>query len=260
MNLTPAVLSTLCFLGGFFYSVTMLRSGRHHISGVNLAIMAAGFLLQCLFLYNLGQVRGRCPITTVFDILIFVSWSMVLFYLLLGPPFRISLLGVFTAPVVFVFQVTALLLPARLRTAEKAIPGSIDPWLETHAAVSLLAYGAFGLAFVAGIMFLLQDRELKMHHLRTLFYNLPPIRLLGNSIRRLIAIGFVLLTIGIGSAFLMERAPSLLHLGMTLAVWAIYGSIFVLQALRGTSSKRMALNAVWGFAAPLVTLWVLSHS
>lgn len=259
MDLTPAILSTLCFLGGFFYSVTMLRSGGHRTSGINLAVMTAGFLLQGLFLYQLGQMRGRCPITNVFDILVFVSWAIVLFYLILGPPFRVSLLGVFTAPVVFLFQVVALFLPAKLKTSERAVAGTIDPWLETHAAVSLLAYGAFALAFVAGIMFLVQDRQLKRHHLHTLFYNLPPIQLLGKSISRLIAIGFLLLTIGIGSAFLMDKKPTAFHLGMTLAVWAIYGTIFLSQSFGGGSSKRMALNAVWGFAAPLVTLWILSH-
>ncbi len=260
MNPTFAVLSTLCFLGGFFYSAAMLRAGKHRISGINLAIMGLGFVFQCVFLYQVGQIRGRCPITNVFDVLIFVSWAMVLFYLILGPPFRVSLFGAFTAPLVFVFQVVALLLPEAMKASEKALPGSIDPWLEAHAAISLLAYGAFATAFVAGVMYLVQDWQLKKHRLQTLFYNLPPIQLLGKSIFRLVGIGILLLTVGIGAAFFMEQRPSGLHLWMTLAVWAVYAAIFLSQVLRGGGSRRMAMNAVWGFAGPILTLAVLSSS
>lgn len=259
MDRTLLILSSLCFSGGFCYSVFALRTGKHRSWGINLAVMGLGFLLQSIFLYQLGQVRGRCPITEVFDILIFVSWSVVLFYFLLGPPFRVSLLGMFTAPLVFVFQTIAIFLPARSGPAELGEAGHVDPWLEMHASVSLLAYGAFALAFVAGVMYLLQDRQLKRKQIRTLFYNLPPINLLGKSIFRLLAIGFVLLTLGILSAFGMEEAPTPVHLGMTVAVWALYGVIVLIQVWRGLGSKRMALNAVWAFALPLVTLWILSR-
>jgi ABC-type uncharacterized transport system permease subunit len=252
------ILSTLCFLGGFCYSVAVLRSGRHRISWVHLAVMAGGFAFQSGFLYVLGQERGRCPITNLFDVLVFVSWSMVLFYFLLGPPFRVSLLGMFTAPLAFLFQTVALLLPASMK-AGSAPPAEVDPWLETHAAVSLVAYGAFALASVAGVMFLVQDRQLKRHHLETLFYNLPPINLLGKSIFRLLAIGFALLTLGIASAFAMKQQPSAVHLGMTLTVWLVYGVIVSLQMFRGSNSKRLALNAIWAFMVPLITLWILRH-
>ena len=260
MNPTFAILSTLCFLAGFFYSVTMLRSGKHRISGVNLAIMGAGFVLQCIFLYQVGQLRGRCPITNVFDLLIFVSWAMVLFYLILGPPFRVTLFGAFTAPLVFIFQAVALLLPGAMKVGEKALPGSIDPWLEMHAAISLLAYGAFATAFVAGVMYLVQDRQLKKQRLKTLFYNLPPIQLLGKSIFRLVGIGVLLLSVGIGSAFFMEQRPTGLHLWMTLAVWGIYASIFFIQVFHGASPRRLAMNAVGGFVGPILSLAVLSSS
>lgn len=259
MDFAFLILSTLCFLGGFCYSVAVLRSGKHRISGVNLAVMVLGFAFQCAVLYLLGQERGRCPITSVFEILVFVSWAMVLLYFLLGPPFRVSLLGVFTAPLAFLFQTIALLLPAEMREGVRAEPGTIDPWLEAHAAVALVAYGAFALAFVAGVMFLVQDRQLKKHQLQTMFYNLPPISLLGKSIFRLLTIGFLLLTVGIASAFAMEERPTVTHLGMTLAVWVIYGVIVMIQTIRGSGAKRLALNAIWAFAAPLVTLWVLSQ-
>ena len=250
-------LSTLCFLGGFTYVVLALRSGTYRPSRVNLAIMGVGFVFQCVFIYQLGQLRGRCPITNGFDILVFVSWSMVLFYFLLGPPFRVSLLGMFTAPMALLFQSVALLTSKGKLAPRSDAVLELDGWLETHAALALLAYGAFALACAAGVMYLIQDRQLKRHRLNTLFYNLPPITALGSTIFRLLVIGFVLLTLGIGAAFLMREVPDRVHLGTTMGVWLLYGVVLGLQVVRGLGARRLALNAVLAFVLPVLTLLLL---
>ena len=87
----------------------------------------------------------------------------------------------------------ALLLPADAAAAGGLPP---NPWLELHAAISVVAYGAFGLAFVAGVMYLAQERQLKTHQLHQTFYQLPPIHDLAVANRRLILAGFSLFTIG----------------------------------------------------------------
>lgn len=260
MDRTFLILSTLCFLAGFTYTVISLRAGTYRPTRVSMVIMGAGFVLQCLFLSHLGQLRGRCPITNGFDILIFVSWATVLFYFLLGPPFRVSLLGTFTAPLVFLFQCGALALSFRAGVGESGHPAGLDPWFETHKAVALLAYGAFALACVAGVMYLVQDRQLKRKTLSTLFYNLPPINSLGRTIFRLLLIGLILLTVGIVSAFLMEEKPGPWHLGMTLSVWVLYAAVLLLQVTRGMSPRRMALGAVVAFLLPAITLLLLPQS
>ena len=67
---------------------------------------------------------------------------------MVGPTYRISLLGLFTAPVVAIFQVVALAPGMLERDPQRA--DHVDPWGEAHAAFSVLAYGAFALGAVAG--------------------------------------------------------------------------------------------------------------
>ena len=100
-----------------------------------------------------------------------------------------------------------------------AAGGEMDPWLELHASVSLVSFGALALAGVAGLMYLVQDRQLKRHHLKTLFYNLPPIRYLTIAVFRLVSIGLILLTVGIVSAYMMEDMPAPLHQGLSMLTW-----------------------------------------
>jgi ABC-type transport system involved in cytochrome c biogenesis permease subunit len=56
-----------------------------------------------------GEAIGRCPITNLFEVFVFLAWSIVLTYMVVGPAYRLSLMGAFTAPLVFVIQGFALL-------------------------------------------------------------------------------------------------------------------------------------------------------
>src|ERR1700759_102536 len=148
--------ATLCFLIGFLRSLLARRSGDGFArsSRWNVLVLAAGFLFQTAFLWHRGRELGRCPLTSRFEVLIFVSWATVLFYFVVGNAYRLSPLGVFTAPLAFLLQAIALLGPFEHRVPLLVVRARVDPWLEFHAAFSVLAYGAFGLAAVSGAMYL----------------------------------------------------------------------------------------------------------
>jgi ABC-type uncharacterized transport system permease subunit len=246
------VLSTFCFLFGFAYTMYALGAKAYRHSRKNLMAIFAGFLFQTGFLYVRGQALGRCPLTNLFEVLVFLSWSMVLFYLLIGPAYRLSLLGFFTSPLVFIFQLFALLMPwdapTRLRTAPNA-------WLELHAAVSVMAYGAFALAGVAGVMYLVQERQLKTHHLKSIFYHLPPICDLATANKRLVFTGLILLTIGLVAGFAMGNvAAHAAKITWSSVVWLLYAFLAGAEWWRRISPRRAALLSVGAFALLLVTL------
>ena len=91
------VISTFCFLFGFAYTMHALGARVYRHSRFNFFTILTGFLFQTAFLYARGQQIGRCPLTNLFEVFIFLSWSMVLLYLLIGPTYRLSLLGAFTS-------------------------------------------------------------------------------------------------------------------------------------------------------------------
>ncbi|MEO8207201.1 MAG: ABC transporter permease, partial [Chthoniobacterales bacterium] len=105
------IAATLCFLFSFAYTLVALGAGKFRATRVNLAAMAVGFAAQTTFLYLRGQQDHSCPINTLFEVLIFLSWATVLIYLLIGPAYHLSLMGAFTAPLVFFINLIALLAP-----------------------------------------------------------------------------------------------------------------------------------------------------
>ena len=239
------LLAAVCAVWG------MISVHQGHRSRLTVVWMVAAFVCQLGFLSVRGQLRAACPILDAGEILAFLAWSLTLFYLLVGPAYRISLLGVFTAPVVVVFQLLAL-LPGKLATHPQRVIGS-NAWHETHSAMSVLAYGALALAAVAGVMFLVLDRQLKEHHLKSgLFRNLPPVRELLISLERLLWLGGALLTVGIVAGFLMPRTGALGHLIAAVAVWVSYVLLIGIKTVRGLTGRRLSLSAVGLFILSLV--------
>ena len=246
------VISTFCFLFGFAYTMHALGARVYRHSRLNFFAILTGFLCQTAFLYLRGQAVGRCPLTSLFEVLIFLSWSMVLFYLVIGPTYRLSLLGAFTSPLVFVFQVLALLLLKDAPAAAKIAP---NRWLEMHAALSVVAYGAFALACVAGVMYLTQERQLKSHHIHSIFYHLPPIRDLAVANHGLILTGFGLLTAGLVAGFAIGNVGAhAVKITWSGGVWLLYGFILAAGWRHRISPRRVAWLSVAAFSIVLLTL------
>ncbi|MGB6220920.1 cytochrome c biogenesis protein CcsA [Haloferula sp.] len=237
----------LAVIGG----VTGMMSLRHnHRSRWTFPWMAGAFLAQMGFLWLRGEARGACPLIGIGEILAFLAWSLTLFYLVVGPTYRISLLGVFSAPVVVVFQAIAL-IPGMLDASPEPVPGT-DAWRETHSAMSVLGYGALALAAVAGVMFLVLDRQLKDHHLNSgLFRNLPPVRELLISMERLLWLGMVMLTVGVVAGFMMGRTGDADHLIAAVVVWSAYVALIVVKQVRGITGRRFSLAVVLLFVVSL---------
>ena len=246
------IASTFCFLVSFGYTLFALRAGRFLPSRFNFLAVTIGFLMQTVFLYLRGHAIGRCPLTNHFEVFIFVSWSMTLIYMIVGPAYRLSLMGAFTSPVVFVIQVTALLLPIDSIVIPQA---RANPWVEFHASFSIVACGSFLLAGVAGLMYLVQDRQLKRHTLGSLFYRLPPISQLAIANRNLVFLGFILLLLGIGAGFFVDRPLNPLKLGISIFILLMYALVLWGRGWKALAPHALATASIVAFGMILATLW-----
>jgi ABC-type uncharacterized transport system permease subunit len=251
------VASTVCFLLGFAYAMYALGARVLHPSRWNFAVMMTGFVLQSGFLHLRGREVGRCPLTNLFEVLVFLSWAVVLLYFVVGSAYRLSLLGTFTAPLVFLLQTVAQLLPVAWEPPVRKVSAGF--WPELHAAVSLVAYGAFALGCVAGVMYLLQERLLKRHRVNSFLQNLPPIADLAIVMQRLMFAGFVLLTLGLLAGFIAGAAREhLATIAWAVGVWVLYGVLLAIRFTHRFSSRKIAWMSVGAFTVVLTTLWGLS--
>jgi HemX protein len=251
------IVSTLCFLAAVLHTVIELRAGVFRPMRFNFFAVGLGFIFQTAFLSVRGHELGRCPLTNLFEVFIFLAWSVAVIYMLVGPAYRLSLMGAFTAPLVVLLQGFALLAPIDIRHPVK-VPAA--PWLEFHASISLVAYGAFALACIAGVMYLVQERQLKTHHLHSIFYHLPPLTDLFAAITRLLWWGFALYTLGIVSGFFTGHPLPRVQVAAAVGVWLLYAAILQGRHLRWLAPKRVAALCIIGFSAALTLLWGITFT
>ncbi len=251
------IISTICFLAAVVRTGVALRAGVFRPGRFNFLAIGLGFVFQTAFLSIRGHALGRCPLTNLFEVFIFLAWSVALIYMLVGPAYRLSLMGAFTAPLVVVLQGFALIAPIDVRHPVK-LPA--NPLLEFHASVSLVAYGVFALACIAGVMYLVQERQLKTHHLRSIFYHLPPLTDLFAAITRLLWWGFGLYTLGIVSGFFTGHPLPRVQVVAAVGVWLLYATILQGRHLRWLAPKRVAALCIIGFSTALTLLWGITFS
>lgn len=228
------------------------RSLRHgHRSRWTMPMLSATFIIQLMALGLRGEMRGACPLADPGEILAFLAWSLVLFYLIVGPSYRVSLLGLFTAPLVVVLQLVAL-IPGMM-SWDPAHVVSTDAWKETHGALSVLSFGALALAAVSGSMYLHLDYLLRKKKFTSgLFDNLPSIHDLRDCTRRLLLVGLIILTIGIGAGFFTPNLDFNRHLVIAVVVWLAYAVTVGLAYTRGLPPHRLSVIAVVLFLISLI--------
>jgi len=246
------IASTFCFFFAVVRTALLIRGGVFRPGRSNFFAIVAGFLLQTAFLSLRGNALGRCPLTNLFEVFIFMAWSVALIYMLVGPAYRLSLMGAFTAPLVLMIQTFALLAPIDRPHAPKM---AVNPWLEFHASMSIVAYGAFALAGVAGLMYLVQERQLKSHQLHSIFHHLPPLTDLYAAITRLLWLGFGLYTVGLVSGFFTGEPLPRVKMACAIAVWLFYGAILQGRRLFRLGPKQVAALCVVAFTAAVSILW-----
>jgi ABC-type uncharacterized transport system permease subunit len=251
------IISTICFLAAVVRTGVALRAGVFRPGRFNFVAIGLGFVFQTAFLSIRGHALERCPLTNLFEVFIFLAWSVALIYMLVGPAYRLSLMGAFTAPLVVILQGFALIAPIDVRGPVK-LPA--NPWLEFHASVSLVAYGVFALACIAGVMYLVQERQLKTHHLHSIFYHLPPLTDLFAAITRLLWWGFGLYTLGIVSGFFTGHPLPRVQVVAAIGVWLLYAAILQGRHLRWLAPKRVAALCIIGFSTALTLLWGITFS
>ncbi len=247
------VVSNGFYFASFALTLFALGARTYRASRRNYVLILSGFVLQSAALQLRGMRTGHCPLTNAFEVLVFLSWSVALIYLLVGGGYRMSLLGAFTAPVVFLLQGLGLALP--IEESASGQTRQTEFWLELHAALSIVAYGAFALAGVAGALFLMQERFLKTHRVTGIASFLPPMTDLGRMNARLMTFGLALLTLGLAAGFLVGRPTEPLKLAGGVLVWLLYAAILQLRWLKTLAPVPAARLSVAAFAASLASLW-----
>ena len=241
------------------YAIFLLRRGFREDNRINYALLLGGALFHSYAMFQRGFSLQRCPINNLYEATIFVAWTIVTTYLLLGSWKRLRFVGAFASPILFAIGVFAL-MPS-LDPPHGDQPVFTGGWMSLHAALILLSYGGFGLSAIAAVMYLTQEHDLKFNKLRAVFSLMPPLQRLELITGRLMFTSFILLTAGlaIGVIYLKET-HDVYFKGDTKIFWSMLVWLGCLAMLISRwrfaqRGRRLAWGAVGMFAFVLLTFW-----
>ncbi|MGC8743213.1 MAG: cytochrome C assembly family protein [Verrucomicrobiia bacterium] len=242
------------------YGVFLMRAGFKRDDRINYFMLLAGFCLQTLAMLQRGISFSHCPVHNLYEAILFVSWSLLLGYLIIGIHPRLRFLGIYAAPVVLALGILAK-MPGMDQQTPTLIENNPKFWVNLHATIILFSYAAFGIAGLCGMMYLSRIHSLKYDKVVAFFSHLPSAERLEKVLFESLVAGVLMLTIGILIASFALKPPS----GLTYAadpkvqwsifVWLLYVFIIILHKKFSIGPRRLAFSAIGSFAFILLTFW-----
>ena len=251
-----SVITTLLYaVGTVGYLIYVIRTEKA-IYRIAYGFLVAGFLSHTLELVMLVSQIRQMPVTTLPQTFSLFAWAIVGSYLAFQLKFNIRILGTFVSPLAVVFMLLSSAIPGRVIPNSKLFKSF---WLTLHVATMFIGMAIFALAFCAGIMYLLQERQIKSKSFGLLYRRLPSLEVLDSLNYVCLTFGFPLITIGLISGFVYAGAvwQSFWHWDpkeiLSVITWLIYAVLLHERLAVGWRGRRAAIMAIVGFSVILIT-------
>lgn len=255
-------MASVCFMitMAFYFGATVsflvyLLRRSEALSNISLGITTAGFLFHTLALAAKMAVASSSSSPSFFEALSFFSWMIILVFLVVEFRHRIHVLGSFMVPLALMSLVSAAALPQTVPTLQP-----VFKTLWVHVALSMLGAVGFTVGFVAGVMYLIQERLLKSKRFNVLYTKLPALDFLDQLNQQSIVWGFPLLTLGIVTGAISAEFSRGSYLTWNaeqtgaVVTWLFYFVVLVGRLTVGWRARRAAYLTVVGFACVILTL------
>ena len=256
MNLPFFQAALIIYLLGTVVSLAYLISLRRPLSRLGTIILGGGFAVHTLALILRYVEAGYTPVTNLHESLSFFSWAIVGVYFILFWKYRVDSLAAFVSPMAAVLIILASFFPKDILPVAPVLDSF---WLPLHVTLAFIGDAMFALAFAAGVMYLIQERQIKSKKIGAFYHRLPALKVLDDLSYRCLTFGFPLLTLGIitGSVWAESAWGSYWSWDpketWSLITWFLYAALLHGRLTVGWRGRRAAIFAIVGFAALVFT-------
>lgn len=219
-------------------------------------IVLSGFALNSIYLVLCYYQLGAVPALSFKASLSFFSWTIIAAYIIFQLKFKIMVLGSFVVPFSAFLMIISSTIPISAITIRPIFKSF---WLPLHVSTSFLGNGIFAIAFIAGVMYLIQEHQIKSKRLGAFHSRLPSLNILDSLNYYAITYGFLLLTIGMitGSIVAQDAHGSYWRWDpkevWSLITWLCYAALLHQRMTIGWRGRRSALMSIGCFLILIFT-------
>jgi cytochrome c-type biogenesis protein CcsB len=219
-------------------------------------LLLAGFLCHTAVIALQYLDTGHVPVQHLHEALSTFGWTMVGVFLLLQMKFNLMVLGALVAPLATVSVIIASIIPRP--------PVELDPlfrgvWRTFHIGTLIVGNAAFAIAFLVGILYLIQEHAIKEKKRGFFYRRLPSLKLLDSMGYSCLIAGFPMLTFGIITGVIYAqmvfgRFWSWNHKEILAGItWLVYAALLHERLAVGWQGRRAAIMTIIGFVILLIT-------
>ena len=243
------------------HAVLAFINKRRALQRVSELSMGVGFVLHTAALIADWAIYGHYPLFYLRETLSFLAWTLVATYSLVVYRYGARALGSFVLALVSILIFIAIVTRSEPVGSTEATVMSTTWLFPVHTVLLLFAYAAFFVVFVSSIMYLLQERELKLKTFSAIYHRLPSLTMVNEIATSSTAIGLTLLTVGIATGMLWSSSrdgriwhndPKEIFAALT---WLLYLLLILYRSTARWRGRMAAWLGVAGFALVLCTFF-----
>jgi len=262
MHLSNILLGSACALYAAAFACHLVsflgKGGSEHpfASG----FLRVGFLISTLFfLEEAARQKYFLPVYGASQALAFFAWSLAFVYLVLFVRIQRESFGLVLTPILVLLSggAAASFSDGRLYQPDSAVFS--NAYFILHVVNAFFAYACFTISFAAGILYLIQQRELKSKQAGRFYHKFPSLEALETLVFQPMIWGALLLSAAIGAGIFWSKSsygvygltdPKTIATLLTIAVYFIVLYLHHVARVRG---KKVTVFSLIAFGMILVS-------
>jgi len=253
-------ITVLAYLLSMALYLRFLYGGKELTGRLATLTMFLGIVAHYLALLMRAKGTHTVPYHDLQGSMSLFGWLLAVTYLCLEIYHRQRTVGAFVLPVILAFFISAYLMPDH-PSPPAAAHGVV---FALHVTLSILAYAAFALSCVLSLMYLAEERFLRIRKLGEIVWRLPPLELLERMSHTSVLVGLITIFVGTSLGFLaVDRLPgqqSYLDPKylVTLLVLLLYAAYFQLARTTAWRGARASKLCVFNFVLVVLSFTVVN--
>ena len=247
--------SLFYLLGTLAYSVYIIFL-KESLSKLAMAIVSIGFVSHTVAIITRYVEAGYTPVTNLYESLSFFAWMIIGVLLLTSIKYKVRTLGTFLTPIGLILMLFAFILPKEILPLPPVLRSFWHPF---HVIFAFLGNAVFTLTFCSGVMYLMQEHQLKSKRVGAIAKRLPSLKVLDDMNYQSLTFGFPMLTIGIITGAIWAEYAWGRYWNWdpketwSLITWLFYAALLHQRLTVGWRGRKAAIMAIVGFFSVLFT-------
>ena len=223
------------------------------------AMGLVGLLVRWRETYLHGADIGYIPVSNLYEVFILFAIITALIYLYYELRYETRALGgfvllVISASIVFLLWYT---FEKDASEIKPLVPALQSYWMKIHVPANFVGYGAFALAAMIGVAYLIKDRAVRKNPQGLVAARLPSLDMMDDVMHKSIALGFAFFTIAtvLGAMWAAEAWGGYWSWDpketWALIVWLNYAAWLHMRLMKGLRGTPLAWWAIIGLFVTL---------